>query len=101
MAWDGKIPFTVDGDLVEFAGHRAHDYDFKENFTFTTTLTLQRTMRGRSAAKFIWTDPDDHTYPMFMKDMLEVAKTRTIEQGRCTGAWTFVKRGQNYGVTCG
>lgn len=65
---------------------------------FKTTLWIEGMERGRSAARFIWKDEKGHTYPMFMRDMLDVVKTATILSGGVSDTWVVRKSGSNYGI---
>lgn len=71
---------------------------WRENTPFHAVLSIQGTQRGRSAARFTWTDNDGHRYPMFMTDMVDTAKSGSIIRGVCVAWWTVQKRGQNYGI---
>lgn len=73
---------------------------FYDVFEFEETLTLTDMASGRSAKYFIWRSADGRTFPMFVKDMLEML-TRNficIDCGTLRGIWTFCKRGENYGI---
>lgn len=75
------------------------DADWRPNDLFEATLVLVGMERGRSAARFIWEDPDTSTrYPMFMSGMVDLVKGHKIIKGVVTATWIVVKRGQNYGL---
>jgi hypothetical protein len=91
-----QIPFGKDGSLHNY---RSYDSVWRENYEWSTTLKLQSIERGRSAAHFIWTDADNRRYPMFMKDLTEMIFNYGVAVGGVIrGKFTFVKRGQNYGI---
>ena len=53
--------------------------------------------RGRSAVTFYWKDANGHGYPMFIKDFEDMMlRIDTIKPAK--GIFTYVKRGQNYGI---
>lgn len=55
--------------------------------------------RGRSAAYFMWRHQVTGTrYPMFMTDLDEMLRTRTIPVQGVHATWIECKRGQNYGI---
>ena len=106
-----EIPFDSKGNLLHYP---ENEYDYpknggdprvieptwKGNFVFEDTLRLLHTMRGRSAAYFYFeSQTTGKKYPMFLKDFEEVMKVKVINKGVVSGTWTFVKRGQNYGLT--
>jgi len=111
MAWDQSVPFTEEGTLLTYvyapgtegtpagASYPRKPATWKENFTFKAALKLEDIVRGRSAARFLWSDKDGHKYEMFMTDMAGLVKSgAVIESGRCEATWTFTKKGQNYGI---
>lgn len=94
------IPFSREsGDLEHYAGHEGDKYyEWRKNYMFSDTLTLIQMHRGRSAKYVEWMDSEGRTYPMFVKDFLDLAMNHKIVKGKATGQWTFQKRGQNFGV---
>lgn len=101
------IPVTRDTEeMFRWVGH---SYDWKpdgndnfkwiQNYTWSDTLTLVEMGRGQSAAFFVLkSEISGKTYYMFMKDLLDMILSRTIEKGKISGNFTYVKRGNNYGV---
>lgn len=108
-----EAPFA-DGSLLEWDGYssqgvyRRWDPEKKESVEstiemrkiepFNATMVVADFRRGRSAAQFIWKDEAGNTYPMFMRDMVDLLKNRTIESGKITDTWIVQKRGANYGI---
>ena len=66
---------------------------------FEGPLVYTGLRRGRSAAGFLWTDLNGRRYNMFMKDMEKLVCEGTIDKGVAKGKFTFVKRGQDFGIT--
>lgn len=101
--WRGDVPFLDDGvrcEMLTYAASWMKDVLWKPYHEFDDTLILWITERGRSAAHFWWVrESDGMKFPMFMADLLNLAKTEGIRPGgRVTGKWGFTKRGSNYGV---
>jgi len=112
MAWDKRVPFAEDGSLVTYVFARLEEgikagtsyprvtVTWKDLFEFEGRLKLEGMTRGRSAARFIWSDEKDCKYEMFMADMVKLIQSgAVIEDGCCFTKWTFTKRGANFGVT--
>ena len=108
-----KIPFDpLTGDLQDYPtkvyellpeptpdgkNYKFHDPEWKDNFVFKGTLKYNGFNRGRSAANFTFVDIETNIkYIMFMKDFDEIVSL--LSNGQLEAFWTFVKRGQNYGV---
>ena len=101
-------PFR-DGSLMEYPGRfkpgeinpekRASPDEWRSNGPVEMTLTLETYERGRSAARFVWRDPEGRKYPMFMVDVLALMKTgQGVQGGVVTDRWIVIKRGTNYGI---
>ena len=91
------IPFDENGSLLAFPMGRK--IEWRENYEFDETLTVESMERGRSAARFILKDEHGRRYGMFMTDMLDLIQTaELIAYGHIDARWTFVKRGSNYGI---
>lgn len=70
-----------------------------DNFEFEATLIYEDYGRGRSAAYFFFKDEATGAiHSMFMRDFHDVIRRCTLDQGRVTSRWTFIKRGMNYGI---
>ena len=96
-----KVPFDPAGNLLHYAKLREYyqkDVVWLDNLEFETKMTLMSFERGRSAAYFIMQNPSGRRHPMFMKDLFEMLMATTSVNGEVYGTWTFVKRGQNYGL---
>lgn len=70
---------------------------WRPNAEVELTLHYTRCGRGRSAVTFYWEDENGHSYPMFLTDMDEILKLN-IGCGEIHAIYTYVKRGQNYGI---
>lgn len=97
------IPFDVNGNqqhypLGAWGGTPCvfQEPVWRDNFVFADLLTYKDYRRGRSAAYFQFTRQDGTTVCMFLTDMEKAIPymVRGVLQGR----FTFIKRGQNYGV---
>ena len=95
MAWDRKVPFTVNGDQEHYPSlYRTSMW--KDNHEFQATMEFQRFNRGRSAAYAVMRDTSTkRTVTIFLSDFDHVVRHMT--RGTVTGRWTFTKKGQNYG----
>ena len=94
-----KVPFTSSGDLINYPEHYfATDITWINNLVFADELTIRDYSRGRSAANFTLVNSEGQSFTMFLTDFIDVIKRCTITNGRFSGTFTFVKRGQNYGV---
>lgn len=95
--YDGTLSWTL-GDS-RCAMSITVDVTWNDVGIFYTTLTLKGMERARSAAYFMWVDHSNgRTYPMFMKDMLELLQNGAVVRGEAMHFWTPQKRGQNYGI---
>lgn len=82
-----------------YAGIPTNEVVWKDMFEFDAVLSLDGMTRGRSAARFIWSDKEGRKYEMFMADMLGLVQSgAVIERGCCDAKWTFTKKGANYGI---
>ena len=95
-----KIPFSKNGQLQyadSYVEKFTEGFRWVDNYTFEAVLTYVGYSRGRSAAGFKFKD-NSYEYYMFMTDMDDVLKNKTLYKGRVSGKWTFIKRGMNYGI---
>jgi hypothetical protein len=96
---DYPIPFTRNGDMLEYAGSWERDVVWKENFEFHATLRFLRFEKGRSAVRCIFGRVERGKVrgelTMFLTDLKTVLPR--LVRGEFTGTFTFQKRGQNYG----
>ena len=95
---DYKIPFDRSGNQLHYAWQNSRDIEWVDNFKFRDNLRISAMRSGRSAKYTIWRDNRGHTYTMFVSDLIEMMKKCTAQNGSVVGSWTFVKRGQNYGL---
>jgi hypothetical protein len=90
-AWDTNVQ---NGTYIE-----VDEIIWKENYEFDDTLILTGMSRGRSAANFnLQSETNSKNYNLFMTDIVDMIKNANIFKGKVKGKWTFVKRGQNYGI---
>jgi len=113
------FPF-VDGNLQEYSFHNLTDDEiervyngeeiakeyvyysdkkeiWKPNEEVELTLHYKDYGRGRSSVTFYWVDDNGHKYPMFLKDVDELLR-QDMGTSSVHAIWTYVKRGQNYGI---
>lgn len=111
------FPF-IDGNLQEYSFNNLNDEEremvyageyiaaktawgkeevWRPNEEVELTLHYKGYGRGRSAVTFYWVDQNEHEYPMFIKDVDELLK---LDMGTSSvhAVFTYVKRGQNYGI---
>lgn len=100
MAKKGQypIPFDKDGNLLAYPTP-FYLGEWRDNHVFEDTLKYIGYVRGQSAARLKWQSVNTgKTYEMFMDDFDYLMKRSGIEFDEVCAAWTFCKRGQNYGV---
>jgi len=96
---DIEIPFSIKTkELISYVGWNTTDIIWKQNYTFEKILTASDMSRGQSSATFTLVDDEGLEHNMFMKDMLTMVQNAKIEYGKINAVWTFIKRGQNYGI---
>jgi hypothetical protein len=96
-----KAPFLADGSLLHYLSPYAEGDPYttvKEAEPFRARLTITGLRRGRSAAYFMWQSETGATFPMFMKDMVDLVTHGTVVKGVADDEWTVQKRGTNYGI---
>jgi hypothetical protein len=95
-----KIPFRQ-GSQLHWVG-REDTYwgadEWRDNYAFTATLTFDGLTSGRSAKYFTLKDEEGHEFTMFSTDLLDLIQRGSINHGVVSERWTFIKRGQNYGI---
>jgi hypothetical protein len=95
-----KVPFDHKGNLLHYPiARHPHTISWLDNLEFSCGMKIDRFERGRSSAYFILKNTQGREHPMFLKDMFEMLKVTTVVKGEAFGKWTFVKRGQNYGLS--
>lgn len=87
------------GCIYESKPEGSANFKWIQNHIWVDTINIIGIERGTSAAHFIVkSEVSGKTYYMFMKDLLNMMLTHTIEKGRISGAFTYAKRGKNYGI---
>ena len=105
---DYQIPFDADGNQQHYPesswrgdpslGQRERvGPDWRPNDPFEDTLTYVGFSRGRSAAYFNFKRADGKSVTVFLKEMDEMLPH--MVNGKVSGVFRFVKRGENYGCT--
>lgn len=105
-----KAPYDAKGNLQHYpsswwvahppTGERELSGPYwRDPVPFRAVLVYEGYARGRSAAYFIWRHSITGTrYPMFMTDLDEMLRTRTIPHVGVHATWIECKRGSNYGI---
>lgn len=89
--WWTANPGTGKSDL--------HSPEWRDPSPFRAVLVYEGYARGRSAAYFMWRHQITGTrYPMFMTDLDEMLRTRTIPVQGVHATWIECKRGSNFGI---
>ena len=97
--WKGQVPFhPTNGNPID-ATFYGGQYDWRDNDTFTATMTIIGYSRGRSSTKIELEDSTGIVYTMFLVDLLYMLTSTVIMSGKVAGTWAFVKRGTDYGLT--
>jgi hypothetical protein len=91
-----KVPFDKNGNQEHYPNEWGGHKEYKDNYEFFSTLTFSHFSRGRSAAYAHFIATSGMKCTMFLKDFEE--SVPYIKNGALTGTFTFVKRGQNFGV---
>lgn len=102
-------PFRHGRYFIQTHGPQQREYvsvntapTWRDNLPFHATLQVDHTISGRSAKYVIWKNAyaplDRRTYPMFVTDLLDVARFGIQPGGIVSGRWIVRKRGQNYGL---
>ena len=95
-----KIPLDKQGNLLEYAPEwEQNEIQWADNKVFTDTLAYDGFSKfGKFSYLIFKSTSNNSKYPMFLTDFGRVMQERVIENGRVSGYWTFVRRGDNYGV---
>lgn len=92
-----KVPFK-DKTQLHYAGiYRESQIEWKDNYEFIDTLTYAGYNRGRSSINFMFVGTDDMKYTMFVSELNKIIWK--MINCKISGKWTFMKKGQNYGIT--
>lgn len=90
-----KIPFRG-GNQLGYAYDGERDVEWVDNFKFEDTLTYDSYGRGRSAAHFYFLRKSNgRRVSIFLRDFEDMVPK--LNAGEIAGAFTFRKRGQNFG----
>jgi hypothetical protein len=92
-----KAPIAPDGSLLHYP-ISYDDHAMKEVPPFCARLTLTGSLRGRSAAYFMWKDETGASFPMFLSDMTDLLNNGSVVKGVAAEQWQICKRGANYGI---
>lgn len=93
-----QVPFDKDGNQLHYPEYNTKEY--KDNYVFDDKLEFRYFCRGRSAAYALFKSTninDCRQYTMFLTDLEQIMHKMT--NGVISGKFTFVKRGQNFGVS--
>lgn len=102
-----KIFFPFDAKTGELLVYVRHDYPdnnngtvkWSENYVFEDDLEYDGYARGNSAARILFRSlKDGKRYEMFLTDFDDAMRRCLFFKNRLIGKFTFIKRGQNYGV---
>jgi hypothetical protein len=93
---DYQIPFDKDGNQMHYP-ESWRQPEWRDNTPFQDTLEYQSFNRGRSAAYFLFKRANGTQVTVFLKEMSEMIPR--MVNGKITGTFAFVKRGENYGCT--
>lgn len=95
MAGNYKIPFDEKGGMVQDACRaRWYAKEWRENYEFDATMRLDRELGDWVTVR----DEMDHEYYISMHNLFPVLVRGTITEGKISGRWTFVKRGNSYSL---
>jgi len=96
MAWDRKVPYDQNGNLLHYVDWRDPSA-WKEVYEFDATLTFVRFARGRSAVYAWMRDDEGHEYPLSLNDFEPFVPK--LKKGQIAGKWTQKKQGENFFLT--
>jgi hypothetical protein len=70
------------------------------SYEFQGTLLLKTYERGRSAARFLFSNAErpEQTFPFAMAAMADMLHQVTLERGKVSGRFGVRKQGQNYSM---
>jgi len=90
-----RIPFDVNGNQLDYPGWNTHEW--RDNHEFVDTITFAGVYgRGRSSVTFELTRAGGSKVMAFVSDFTDMVPL--MVGGSLYGRFTFVKKGQNYGV---
>ncbi len=90
-----RVPFcSLTGNLLPYAVWY-DPIDWQPNFEFYDNVVLLGIKQGKMQCQSL----DNETcYQMFLEDFHQVLLHNIIDYGVVLAEWTFVKRGENYGI---
>lgn len=92
-----EIPFDQRGNLVPAPSSHTYKIDWRPNHEYDTILRIKPFFHGHSIE--VEEEGNRRKFRMFLIDLLDVIRIVGIEPGGVArGRWTFVKRGNNYGI---
>jgi hypothetical protein len=100
-----KIPWIIDpegpgGPAVSTNSWAAFgkEIEMRDNFEFDAVLTLEW-MSWSNSSSVCWSDDSGIMYSMFITDFEKMLLSgQSIYNKTVAGRWTFIKRGQRYGL---
>lgn len=91
-----QIPFDEDGNQQDYEiNYSWIKSKMVDNFIFEDTLEYESYGRGRSSISFTFKRQNGKTVSVFASNLIEFIPY--FIDGKITGLFTFVKKGQNYG----
>lgn len=91
-----KVPFTpVGGRMLRRVTYKQVP-DWRDNTEFYTTLRFATIIKERSSTYVVFYDDEANPYYMFLTDFNQIVYD--LKEGELTGCFTFVKKGDAYGV---
>lgn len=91
-----KVPFTPVGGRMLRRVTFSQVPDWRDNTEFCTTLRFAAIIKERSSTYVVFYDYEANPYYMFLTDFNHVVYD--LKEGELTGRFTFVKKGNAYGV---
>jgi hypothetical protein len=95
-----QIPFDKKtGNLISCTGWTFDEIEWKDNHRFTDRMRVVRCGRGRSSVTFtLKSIRTGKEYDAFVSDFIVMVQQNIMDKGVFKGEFTFVKKGQNYGI---
>ncbi len=98
---DWKLLVGEDGHICWWSGMQKYmdkyNLHWEDNYEFEDTLIYSGYSRGTSSCTVQFKSTKDHKeYTMFMKELDDCIFN--LIEGELRGRFTFVKRGENYGI---
>lgn len=94
VPWDDE----ANGPYLGYIGRYHKPEVFKENFEFETVLHLEW-LAWTYQSRVHWQDANGVFYNMFLTDFEKMLLNgKTLADRRVSGRWTWIKRGQQFGL---